>query len=181
MRKYFVVMLFLILASLGVAWPVSAHGGLGTLQIANQPIGAYRLNVWTTPEMLRPGDILVAAVITADNGGPVLGCHVTYFLRNQHDGKRIALPTTAATAVTGFAYETIFHISEPGAYLVEIEIATPGGDQADAAFSVEIVSVSLATKIAIYIAVVVTFILCVWFVREAYRFWWLRLLPFPTK
>jgi hypothetical protein len=178
--KQAVLGLFLSLFILGSALPAAAHGGAGTLQIAAEPVGAYQLNVWTTPEVLRPGEMLIAAVITTDVGAPVLNCHVTYFLRTLGSEERQERPATHVTVVTGFSYEAIFLIPDPGAYLIEIEIAAPDGAQTVTGFEVEITAVSKTTGLAIHTAVMATLVLCVWFVREALRFWLPRLVRHQT-
>ena len=171
MGKQVAFILFLLLFMLDGVMPVAAHGDVGTLQIADEPVGQFLLNVWTTPEVMRPGEMLVASLITADNGAPILNCKVTYFLRALGSEVRQERPATLATAVTAFSYEATFQIPDPGAYLIEVEIVAPDGSRTVTAFDVEITAVSRTTRLAIHTAVVATLVLCFWFIREACKFW----------
>lgn len=163
--------LLLIILTFSSTRPAFAHSNVGTLQIADETVGIYRLNVWTTPEILRPGEILIVAIITAESGTPVLNCDVTYFLQSTGSGEQQVYPAAQATAESGFSYETAVQLSDPGTYLIEIEIIAPDGTSSVSTFDIEIVPISPIAKLAIYMAIVTTLILCIWFGREAFRFW----------
>ena len=53
----------LVLLVLLAPRPVQAHGGEHVLQLDRAVVGDYRLSVWTGPSVLRPGQILLEALI----------------------------------------------------------------------------------------------------------------------
>lgn len=110
--------------------PVWAHGG-GTLKIANEPIGAYQVSVWTAPAVPRGGDPLHVTVGVArrNDGRPVLdtAVQVEAFIA---DGNQLLGSAAATTeqSVNKLFYEADLPAFDVGTVKIVVTVMGEGGE-----------------------------------------------------
>jgi hypothetical protein len=126
------MMLLAIWVWLVAMWPaaVMAHGG-GTPQITDEPVGPYRLFVWSDPDPPLAGEIhfTVAVLSAPDPGGqdqpgePVLGADVQIRLLPEDPiGRAISAAATHEKALNKLMYETDLRIPAAGAWEVSVSV-----------------------------------------------------------
>lgn len=133
MQRTFILWIALLAALLpGFAL---AHSGTGTQQINNEPIGPYRVYVWSDPEPPQVGEYHLAVALTENvpgdatslAGGPVLDEDVTVKLTHQASGTTLTGKATHDQALNKLFYEASFAPARQGLWTVEVHIASPDG------------------------------------------------------
>ena len=119
--------LFLGLAlGVPIAW---AHGG-GEIQLANAPIGPYKMTVWLNPPQPQAGKTMHITVGLAapPNDAPVLDATMQVQI-TRADTQQIVVTTPATTeqSTNKLFYETDFAVAEVGEYEATILVDAPAG------------------------------------------------------
>ena len=105
------------------AKPAAAHGEGRTLQLAETPIGAYAVTVWTSPGYLRTGEVHFSTAILDADRKPVTDCIVQLsIVPFDMEGDPILLVAQGATPATLFEYEMALDIQKSGRYQVDLLI-----------------------------------------------------------
>lgn len=139
MKFSFPRMLLWILVSGVLVTAVSAHGG-GEIQLANAPIGPYKMTLWLNPPNPQAQQTMHITVGLAapPNDAPMLDATIFIDVTNAATGNLVlTTPATTEASINRLFYETDFTLAEPGLYEVNTRISAPGG-QGSAAFSVEV-------------------------------------------
>jgi hypothetical protein len=120
-----------------LAAPPAAEANGGTLRLANVPMGAYLVSVFTDPTPVRPDSLDVSVlVVMASNGAVAEGVEVT--LRTRHleglapDSERAA---TREAADDPRYHAAKFALGAEGPWEIQVTVRGPEG-QGDAAFEV---------------------------------------------
>jgi hypothetical protein len=124
--------LLVLIALLGL--PIGtllAHGG-GTARLVDEPVGPYRLYVWTRPEPIRVGTAHFTVGVFRRPAGsgedqPVLDADVSLVLlpKDNDDGWRG--PASREESVNKLYYEADVTIPETGEWQATVTVSGPGG------------------------------------------------------
>ena len=110
--------------------PSLLSGDGGTLRIANAPVGAYRINVFTDPTPIPPDTIDVSVLATRERGrGVVEGLRI--LVRAQAldgSGRRVEQPATREQADDPRYYAAKFALGQVGEWSVTVQIRGPEGE-----------------------------------------------------
>lgn len=127
--------LLLLLPLLLSARSLLAHAGVGTQQINNLDIGAYRIWVWSDPEPPSTGSYHVAVALTEalENdpngfaGEPILDADVVVEMEHQASGLLLVAQATHADATNKLFYEAIFAPQQTGTWEIRVIVQGPEG------------------------------------------------------
>ena len=124
-----VLPIFLCLVLLSPVSSLQAHGG-GLLRVASEPVGPYKVSVWTSPTRLEsgnPGHITVSVGDEAD--APILDANVLVQMYSAETGELVSsgLATTAQSTNKLF-YESDMILPEIGRYTISVQISGPQGN-----------------------------------------------------
>ncbi len=122
---------------LAVANPLWADGG--TLRVANVPMGAYRVNVYTDPTPISPDSIDVSVLATFERGrGVALGLEIEVVARHVDvPGPEIRHPATRDQAEDPRFYAAKFALGSEGNWEITVRVKGPEG-AGEVAFEVEV-------------------------------------------
>jgi len=132
-----ILLLMVVPISLGFVTVVQAHGG-GYPQISNQPVGPYRVSVWTQPQPLRAGSqahftIAISKPLgkpgsLAENAGvPVLGADVQVeLIPLSGNTSTLMLQAKSGSGINKLYYET--DVEMPAAGRWEVFLAINGDE-----------------------------------------------------
>lgn len=128
------LLLFSLALCLLPVWPLSAHGG-GEIQLADVPVGPYKLIVWLNPPAPRADQTVHVTVGLSipPHDAPVLDATVLVQV-SLRDSQEIVLRGAATTAnsINKLFYETDFTLDKAGEYRVFLLVDGPlGGGTAD--------------------------------------------------
>lgn len=124
-------LLLILLLSLPLAFTrAGAHGG-GEIQIANAPVGPYKLTAWLNPPQPQAGKTMHITIGLSEppDDAPMLDAaiavQITAVATNQ-----LILTTQATTAqsINRLFYETDFTLADVGDYVVTMVVTAPGGE-----------------------------------------------------
>lgn len=161
-----------------LASPAHAHGGLHTLQVDAVPVGPYQLSVWTGPNELRPGAVLIEALVADPaTGAPADGVTVSYTVEpadSHHAAAPLELPAESIVALSERNREealhiAIGHVTTPGPYRVTIHVADASGFAADHGFDVTVWPDNPWFRVAINVLVVLTVLIAAAFIWHTLR------------
>lgn len=133
--------IFLALLLLAITAPLLfAHGG-GEIQLANEPVGPYKVTIWLNPpapQATRTLHITVGISAPPDDA-PVLDAIVNIEIIDMVSGEVIfRTPATTAASTNRLFYETDFELSEVGTYQVNTVVeGNEGGGTA--VFTMEVI------------------------------------------
>jgi hypothetical protein len=117
------------LLSLGWARPAVAHGG-GVIRIAAEPMGPYRLSVWTAPEPPRVGRVHVTVGLAeATSGAAVTDAVIRIEARGPTPDATVRATATHEGALIPELYEADLLLPTPGAW--RFTVAVEGVGSAD--------------------------------------------------
>ena len=107
---------------------VLAHGG-GELQVANAPIAAYQVSVWTNPPTARANQPIhvTVGVATAVSGEPVLDAVVEVSILNASGEAVSTAAATTEQSANRLFFEADLAGIPVGAYEVSVEVAGSEG------------------------------------------------------
>jgi hypothetical protein len=146
---------------------VFAHGEGKQLEVAEQPIGDLSLSVWSTPDILRPGEIHFIATISDNASLPVLDCKVVVRVTSDVDPSFLqeSEASIADLSVNG-TYEAMFDLNEPGIYQVEVEVTEPKNLTYLSNFNIQVVPVSLLAKGLIQFQIGLSIVIGAWLLQQ---------------
>ena len=152
--------------------PLAAHGGDRMLQLSDVAAGPFRLTVWTSPSILRTGEIHVETAVIAENGVPMKDSLVYVELTPLGwVGQTYQTYARAAVEPNAFIQEAAFKLDKPGAYQVTITAM----DQADrigrTQFEVEVIDISTPVKAGIYGLLLASLVAAVWICKQGLVIW----------
>ena len=107
--------------------PVLADGG--TLRVANAPIGAYRVNVFTSPTPVHPDSIDVSILATERGRGLAVGLEIMVMGRPLGTpGPSVSVPATRDQATDPRYYAAKFALGSAGAWEIVVQVRGPRGE-----------------------------------------------------
>lgn len=114
---------------------VLAHAGVGTQQINNLDLGAYRIWVWSDPEPPIVGNYHVAVALTESlendpngfAGEPILDADVVVEMENQATGLLLVAQATHEDATNKLFYEAVFAPQQTGMWEIRVIVQGPEG------------------------------------------------------
>ena len=127
-KRSFFLAGFLLLLNTNLLW---AHGG-GAPQLTDEPVGPYRLYVWTSPEPLRVGDMHITIGLTdsASDGSRIKAVSdakvMLHFTRVGGETDRFTRQATLQDALGGQYYEADVEIAQEGNWQIEIDVEDAG-------------------------------------------------------
>jgi len=128
----------ILLALLSVSYaPLQADGG--TLRVANVPMGAYRVNVFTDPTPIPPDTIDVSVLVTFERGrGVAVGLDIEVLCRRlDGTGEELRHPATREQAEDPRYYAAKFALGTIGDWEIRVRIEGPEGE-GETSFEVEV-------------------------------------------
>ena len=154
-----------VLLQLVWAQPVGAHGSDGRLQVSGAPVGSFHVFIWTTPGILRTGEIHVETGIS-QGATPVTDCLVTVRITPPDGGAALEQLASAAEPANGFRHEAAFHLKESGRYQVVVSVLDPAGGGGETAFEMTVTRLPLWTMLLFQLLVGASVLFAVWFIRR---------------
>lgn len=121
------------LLALALAWamPAAAHGG-GVIRIAAEPMGSYRLSVWTSPEPPRVGQVHVTVGLAdAVTGAPVTNATVRIVAHGPEGGPALTVLATHEGALIPELYEADLRLPTPGEWRFTVAVEEAGSADFD--------------------------------------------------
>jgi hypothetical protein len=108
--------------------PLRADGG--TLRVANVPMGAYRINVFTDPTPIPPDSVDVSILATFERGrGIARGLDVVVTaLRTDGTGSPMTHPATREQADDPRYYAAKFALGSEGEWEIRVRVQGPEGE-----------------------------------------------------
>lgn len=102
----------------------------GTLRVANVPMGAYRVNVFTDPTPIRPDSIDVSILVTFERGrGVAQGLEISVEGERADDaGLVVRHPATREQADDPRYYAAKFALGAEGLWTITVRLAGPEGE-----------------------------------------------------
>jgi len=130
-----VLFLLILLPLFLAARSALAHAGVGTQQINNLDLGAYRIWVWSDPEPPQVGIYHVAVALTTSldddpngfAGKPILDADVVVEMQHQTSGLLLILQATHADATNKLFYEAVFAPEQTGMWEIRVIVQGPDG------------------------------------------------------
>lgn len=159
------IAIFAVLLQLVWAQPVWAHGSDGRLQVSGVPVGPYNVFVWTTPGILRTGEIHVETGISR-GATPVTDCLVSVRITPPNGSAALEQLASAADPANGFRHEAAFHLAESGRYQVVVSVFDPAGGGGETAFDITVSRLPLWTMLLFHLLVGASVLFAVWFIRR---------------
>jgi len=127
-RRLLHILLPLLLLTL-TAPRLFAHGG-GEIQLANEPIGPYKVTIWLNPPAPQAAQTLhvTVGIAAPPDDAPVLNAAVRIEVVDALSGE-VVLTTSATTAASTnkLFYETDFELPDSGTYHVNTIVDAPDG------------------------------------------------------
>jgi hypothetical protein len=110
--------------------PISLRADGGTLRVANVPIGAYRINVFTDPTPIPPDSVDVSVLATFERGRGIaegLDIEVTA-RRTDGTGSPVRHPATREQADDPRYYAAKFALGSEGEWEIRVRVRGPEGE-----------------------------------------------------
>lgn len=177
-------MLLVLLALLLATGTVRAHGGTGYYQIAGMEMGDYTIHVWTSPGLLRTGEIHVDTAVFDGTGSPALDTLIMVTF-TAYDGHMPPATTMASMPYDYYPHtrEARFEIDAPGMYAMEVMVADRSGMVGTAQVDVRVQTITGTVKTVIAVLGVLTLTVGIWLLLQMRSFWHTRTdsPPHPSK
>lgn len=119
--------------------PGTLHADGGTLRLANVPMGAYRVNVFTDPTPITPDSVDVSVLVTFERGrGVARGLEILVVATPlDGSGRQIRHAATREQADDPRYYAAKFRPGAPGEWEIQVLLQGPEGE-GEVAFRVEV-------------------------------------------
>jgi hypothetical protein len=149
------------------AQTVSAHGQDQTLELSHVTVGPYYLSVWSSPSILRAGEIHFAAAVTNEQGLPVPDCDVSLQIVSlMQEEKPITLIAHQTTGDLTNRQETQLNLLATGSYRVIVTVMDSAGLGNEASFDIEITAVPLSLEILLYASISFTVVVVLGLLKQ---------------
>jgi hypothetical protein len=179
--RFWLPLLWVLLAFVLVTQSVRAHGGFGLYQIRGAPAGPYALHVWTSPGLLRTGEVHVDTAIFDAAGQPALQpwVHVGF---TPLEGDAPPLFAMAGPPADEFPYVrgASLRIESPGAYRLAVTVHDGAGIAGSVATDLRVQAVGWSAKLAILLLGVASAGFGFWLLLHSRAFWGIKRIPFDT-
>jgi hypothetical protein len=118
------------LAALLALLPLPLRADGGTLRVANVPMGAYRVNVFTDPTPIPPDTVDISILATFERGrGIATGLDILVTaLRTDGTGSPITHPATREQADDPRYYAAKFALGSEGEWEIRVRVQGPEGE-----------------------------------------------------
>jgi hypothetical protein len=149
-----------------------AHGEDRTLYLSDVVVGSYTISAWTSPAVLRTGEIHIEVSLLDMNGVPVQDALV-YVTVSPLDGMGEPLSVLAHPDHSSYSFsqEAAFWLDQPGNCRVDITVADLDGHYGNTSFDIEILSVPLAVRALLYVQIGASLIAGIWIVKVGIGVW----------
>jgi hypothetical protein len=149
-----------------------AHGEDRTLYLSDVLVGSYTISAWTSPAVLRTGEIHIEVSLLDMNGVPVQDALV-YVTVSPLDGMGEPLSVLAHPDHSSYSFsqEAAFWLDQPGNCRVDITVADLDGHYGNTSFDIEILSVPLAVRALLYVQIGASLIAGIWIVKVGIAVW----------
>ncbi|MEZ4619210.1 MAG: hypothetical protein R2867_27370 [Caldilineaceae bacterium] len=152
------------------ATPVVAHGSGGILRIDGASLGPYTVMIWTSPSILRPGEVHVETAVLRGRSR-VLNCRIVATLTPlDGDAERLLATAGAANVANDYRHEAAFHLDKPGRYYATVAVYDELARGGDATFELEISPLSHFVRGFIYLQVVIVALATLWTLKIGIEF-----------
>ncbi len=158
-----------LLAALALPSPLHCDGG--TLRVANVPMGAYRVNIFTDPTPITPDTIDVSVLATFERGrGVATGLEVMVAARRtEGPGGWIRHPATREQATDPRYYSAKFSLGSVGDWQVVVTLKGPEGE-GEVTFQVQVRRPGpFSNPVLILAAALLPLLLVGWWLRAGSR------------
>jgi hypothetical protein len=154
------------------AAPAGAHGSDRTIYLSQVAAGPYTLSAWTSPGILRAGEIHVE-VLVLDAGGHPVQDSLIYITMTPLEGAGESLSTLAHPKMAGTMgfQEAAFWVDQPGDCRIEIVISDAAGQSGSAAFEVKVLDVPILVQAILYLLLLASSIVGLWILKLAAIIW----------
>ncbi|MEX1019672.1 MAG: hypothetical protein WDZ49_08440 [Litorilinea sp.] len=165
-------MLLVLFALILASGTVRAHGGSGYYQIVGMEMGDYTIHVWTSPGLLRTGEVHVDTAVFDAAGMPAFDTliMVTFTAVDGH-----MPPTTAMASLPYELYpytrEARFQIDTPGVYTMDVMVADRTGMVGNATVDVRVQTITTSVKAVIVGLGLLSLAVGIWLVLHMRSFW----------
>lgn len=126
----FGIVCLLSLVAFALPAAAGAHGG-GKQQLAAEPVGSYRVYVWTSPDPWQVGQahttVAVTKMLDTQEETPATGLEV--FVTYQHTGAPERVAAVEQTGAQAGFYEADAPVDTAGEWQVTVEVAGAQGGQ----------------------------------------------------
>jgi hypothetical protein len=168
--------MLVMLWQLGGVRIASAHGIDRLLQEEQVSIGDCLLTIWTSPSRWRPGEVHVDVQVRQSDGTlstkQFVQVLVTPEGQRSAAQKSIAQPLEISSATQNAAtHEARFHLTQSGNYEVTVAVSDKLAYLGGVSFEIEVVPVSLATKILLHLLLLGSLVVGYWLMSIGKRVW----------
>ena len=120
----------LLAVALAIPSPHRLRADGGTLRVANVPMGAYRVNVFTDPTPIPPDSIDVSVLVTFERGrGVARGLEIQVEGRPvEAEGAPVSHPATRGQADDPRFYAAKFALGSVGTWEITVRVKGPEGE-----------------------------------------------------
>ena len=148
-----------------------AHGG-GFYLIRGTQLPPYVILVWTSPGILRTGDVHIDTSVFDEQGTPASGVLVqARFIPLDNE----SVPQTALAGAPAVDYpysrDAAFRLETPGRYRLEISVSDSSGGSGTTHIDVDVATIGWSVKLAIIIVLMASMLAGAWLVYQTRAFW----------
>ncbi len=160
------MVIFLLAGMMEPAW---AHGNERTLQ-RTVTVGTYRASIWTSPPILRTGEVHVEAILH-DQQGKLAQTGLVHITLTGVD-RQLPVRSALANPVGGIKgiWAAAFHLPEPGDYRVEVAIID-GANGGTVDFEIEIIRVARLIRVLLFMQLMVSGVAALWLLQKGLTIW----------
>ncbi len=126
MRRLLMAITVCVLVAFLAGLPVLAHGG-GKPQLTNEPVGAYLLSAWTSPDPAVVGKVHVTAALADASSGAAVTEPAIHVTAAQAGGPAVEADATHANAAVPIFYEADMELPATGEWQFSLAVAGPAG------------------------------------------------------
>ncbi|MEZ4865641.1 MAG: hypothetical protein R3C14_30295 [Caldilineaceae bacterium] len=145
--------------------PVVAHGAGGILRVDGATLGPYTVMIWTSPSILRPGEVHVETAVLRGRSR-IIDCQIVVTLtRLGSNTESMQAIAGAANVANEFRHEAAFYLDKSGRYAVSVAVHDDVARGGDAAFEMEISQLSGFVQGFIYLQVAIVTLATLWTVK----------------
>ena len=172
LTRVILLILLLTIALILASSTSQAHGGGGFYLLRGISIAPYSVHVWTSPGILRTGDVHIDTSVFDSNGAPVPGVlvRVRFIPLDSETLPQVAL-AGAPDRDYPFSRGAAFRLDTPGQYRLEVSISDSNGVAGATHTDVEVTKVGWPFKAALILLFIGTMMAGAWLVYQTRVFW----------